>query len=286
MTASPEPPPSYLIIGSGVFGASTALHLIRSHPSASITLVDRDAYTAPIRIAASWDWNKVIRSDYTDIVYTRLGLEAQELWRNDPILKDFYHESGVVWISSGDSRFGEKAVSNLEQLGARQDAQRLGVEEAKRVWDGYLRDADFTEVDVEKGVLVNRNSGWAEAKEALQAVIQAAVGLGVKYEVAEVKGVVVEEGKCKGIVTSEEKRLEADRVVLCTGAYTPKLLIDSAPGAKELHAGERMFAMAVTEATVPLEGTEAEMLETRPVAMNDNPTERGTRSQLWTVLAC
>ncbi|KAK4444773.1 FAD dependent oxidoreductase [Podospora aff. communis PSN243] len=275
MTTPPEPPPSYLIIGSGVFGASTALHLIRSHPSASITLVDRDAYTAPVRIAASWDWNKVIRSDYTDIVYTRLGLEAQELWRNDPILKEFYHESGVVWISSGDSRFGEKAVSNFEELGVRQDALRLGVEEAKRVWDGYLRNADFTEVDVEKGVLVNRNSGWAEAKEALQAVIQAAVDLGVRYEVAEVKGVVVEGGRCKGIVTSDGKRLEADRVVLCTGAYTPKLLIDSAPGWKELHAGERMFAMAVTEATVPLEGTEAEMLGTRPVAMNDNPRERG-----------
>ncbi|KAK0631247.1 FAD dependent oxidoreductase [Immersiella caudata] len=276
MTTPSEP--SYLIIGSGVFGASTALHLIRSHPSASITLVDRDAFTAPVRIAASWDWNKVIRSDYTDIVYTRLGLEAQSLWRSDPIIKEFYHESGVVWINSGDSRFGQEAMRNYEEVGevgAKQDTQRLGVEEAKGLWDGYLKNADFTDVDAAKGVLVNRSCGWAEAKEALQAMIQAAVDLGVKYEVAEVTRAVVEDGRCKGALTSDGKRLEADRLVLCTGAYTPKLLIDSAPEWQALHAGERMVAMGVTEATVPLEGTEAETLDSRPAAMNDNPRERG-----------
>ncbi|KAK0658007.1 FAD dependent oxidoreductase [Cercophora newfieldiana] len=274
MTSS-SPSPSYLIIGSGVFGASTALHLIQSRPSASITLIDRDAHTAPIRVAASWDWNKVIRSDYADIVYTRLGLEAQALWRNDPLFKPFYHESGVAWISSGGNPFGERAVRNFEELGAKQDVRSIGVEETKGLWDGFLKGADFTEVDGEKGVLVNNSSGWAEAKEALQATIQAAVDLGVKYVVAEVKGVVVEEGTCKGVVMAEGERLEADRVVLCTGAYTPKLLIDSAPEWEGLHAGGRMVAMAVTEATVPLEEVEARKLGTRPVAINDNPKERG-----------
>jgi glycine/D-amino acid oxidase-like deaminating enzyme len=77
--------PSYLIVGSGVFGASTALSLIRKYPDARITLIDRDAYDAPARVAASWDWNKVVRADYRDIVYTRLALEAQHLWRTDQV---------------------------------------------------------------------------------------------------------------------------------------------------------------------------------------------------------
>jgi hypothetical protein len=36
--------PVHLIIGAGVFGVSTAYHLIQKYPNASVTLVDRDAY--------------------------------------------------------------------------------------------------------------------------------------------------------------------------------------------------------------------------------------------------
>ena len=65
---------SYLIVGAGVFGVSTAYHLIQKYPHASVTLVDRDAYDADSRVAASWDWNKVVRADYDDLVYCRLLL--------------------------------------------------------------------------------------------------------------------------------------------------------------------------------------------------------------------
>lgn len=71
---------------------------------------------------------------------------------------------------------------------------------------------------------------------------------------------------------------EADKIVLSTGAYTPKLLLDSAPEWEELHVGGRMVAMVVTEATVPLGEDEVEKLEGWPVAMNDNPTNRVLRS--------
>lgn len=48
----------YVIVGAGVFGVSTAYTLIQKYPNASVTLVDRDAYDAESRVAASWDWNK------------------------------------------------------------------------------------------------------------------------------------------------------------------------------------------------------------------------------------
>lgn len=50
---------SYIIVGAGVFGVSTAYTLIQKYPQASVTLVDRDAFDAESRVAASWDWNKV-----------------------------------------------------------------------------------------------------------------------------------------------------------------------------------------------------------------------------------
>lgn len=66
---------SFVIVGAGIFGASTAFHLSRSFPQAKITLIDRKA---PNQAAASSDLNKVVRADYDDIVYMQLGLEAQE----------------------------------------------------------------------------------------------------------------------------------------------------------------------------------------------------------------
>lgn len=56
---------SYLIIGAGVFGASTALELSIAEPSAKIILIDQKP--SPCPLAASYDYNKVVRTDYGDI---------------------------------------------------------------------------------------------------------------------------------------------------------------------------------------------------------------------------
>ncbi|KAG9829841.1 hypothetical protein KCU77_g13664, partial [Aureobasidium melanogenum] len=64
---------SYIIVGAGVFGVSTAFHLIKKYPNADITIVDRDAFDQDTRVAASWDWNKVVRADYDDIVYCKMA---------------------------------------------------------------------------------------------------------------------------------------------------------------------------------------------------------------------
>ncbi|KAK0706082.1 FAD dependent oxidoreductase [Lasiosphaeria miniovina] len=266
---------SYLIVGSGVFGASTALHLARRFPGARITLVDRDHYDAPRRVAASWDWNKVVRADYSDITYARLALEAQGLWRADPLWQRFYHESGVVWISPG--AFAQTVRDNFAALGATPDASACSVDEARGIYGGLFAGADYTAV---REVHVNRSSGWAEAKEALQSTVAAAVALGVEYRVAQVAAVAFDmnegaRGRCCGVTTADGALLAADRVVLCSGAYTPKLLIDSDPTWGELHAGGRILAAGVTEATAPLDEDERAVLEAMPIGINENPVQRG-----------
>ncbi|KAK4040494.1 hypothetical protein C8A01DRAFT_46211 [Parachaetomium inaequale] len=85
---------SYLVVGAGVFGASAALALARSRPSESIILVDK---SLPPRQSASWDCAKVVRADYTDILYARLALEAKNRWRADPL----YNRPGLANESSG-----------------------------------------------------------------------------------------------------------------------------------------------------------------------------------------
>jgi glycine/D-amino acid oxidase-like deaminating enzyme len=263
---------SYIIIGSGVFGASTALYLIRTYPRADITLIDRDSFTAQYRVAASWDWNKVIRADYLSIVYTKLGLEAQALWRTDQIWKPFYHESGVMWISP--SAFGEQVLKNFDELGVKVDIRGYEVGEARGLYGGLFEGADYTGV---KQVLINKSSGWAEAKEALRSTIETAVGLGVKYVTAEVTALEFEGTRCCGVKTAKGDSIRGDRVLLCTGAFTPKLLVESTPEWKDLHAGDRIVAAAVTEAIAPLTAEQTPILDTMPVVCNDNPTEYGMK---------
>ncbi|KAH8896417.1 sarcosine oxidase [Thozetella sp. PMI_491] len=264
---------SYIVVGAGVFGASTALYLIRKYPNAQVRLVDRNAFTASTRVAASWDWNKVVRAEYGDIAYVRLALEARDLWSKDPLWRDYYHETGIYWISHGD--FADDVFKNYEQLGAKPDLKLYPVEEARKLYDGLFDEADYTGV---KKVLVNKNSGYADAKEALQRTIQAAVDLGVEYIEGEVATLDLEggsDGACTGIILVDGTKLAGEKVILSTGAYTPKLLADSAPQRAALHAGGRILAIGVTEAIGPVSGQVLPSLKAMPVAIQPNPIGRG-----------
>lgn len=161
----PQTPPSYIIVGTGVFGVSTAYALIQKYPSATITLIDRDAPHAPVRVAASWDWNKVVRADYDDLLYCRLALESQDIFRSDPLWSPHYHETGIYWLCRGD--YAKQVLANYAALGRRADLRAVPVEEAKKLYGGLFESADVRGVTE---VLVNRSSGWAAAGDCLGAV--------------------------------------------------------------------------------------------------------------------
>lgn len=80
---------SVLIVGSGVFGVSTAYHLLKRGYK-DVTIIDR-ASTLPACDAASTDLNKIVRSDYSDPIYAALAKEAIEELRK-PEWKGLYHE--------------------------------------------------------------------------------------------------------------------------------------------------------------------------------------------------
>ncbi|KAI2782277.1 sarcosine oxidase [Daldinia loculata] len=273
MTSS-HPSPSYIIVGAGVFGTSTALHLATKFPDSSITLIDRDAHTAQRRVAASWDWNKVVRADYRDPVYCRLALEAQDVWRVDPLWRPFYRETGIYWISR--TGFAHQALDNYTRLGRATDGMRIvPVEEAKGLYGGIFDGADYTGVE---NVLVNETSGWANAKGALQAVAEKAVEKGVRFVAAEIEELVFgEDGECVGVLTKDGERYTATHTILSTGAFTPKLLdrVAEKTGRDEFLAGDRMIAAGVTTGLAQLDDSTAEEFSGMPVGIQENDPERG-----------
>ncbi|KDN39938.1 FAD dependent oxidoreductase [Tilletiaria anomala UBC 951] len=117
--------PRAIIVGAGAYGASLAYTLIKSADDWNILLLDRAPCSPSVSSAskanspdvqdaaeksclapdaASFDINKIIRSDYTDKNYRDLGKEAIRLWRDEQgIWKRFYHETGVIFHSGRGS---------------------------------------------------------------------------------------------------------------------------------------------------------------------------------------
>lgn len=227
---------SYLLVGAGCFGASTALHLKRAYPASKVTIIDRSPFPCPT--AAANDLNKIVRAEYEDPLYLKLALEALKIWNCDPIFKPWFHRAGVVFAS--DDVRGEAVSENYKSLIGYSPTVMLDPEEMTSQFGGIFRDADWTGVSK---CTWSPQSGWAEAEQALQSVVQAAIDLGVKYITATVSVVSFDkQGDCLGVQTRTGERFVADHTVLCTGAYTAQLLADSAPQRKEIQVDGRMVA--------------------------------------------
>ncbi|KAG6013624.1 hypothetical protein E4U43_007193 [Claviceps pusilla] len=244
---------SYIIVGAGIFGISTAYHLIRKHANASITVIDRDAFDADGRVAASWDWNKVMRADYDDLTYCKLALEAQDVFTSDPLWTPFFHQTGLYWMCG--RKYAQDCINNLDKLGRKNDITVWPVGQARKMFGGLFEEADYAHVEQ---VLVNKTSGWVAAGECLQAITRVAMDMGVKY-VAEEVATLLFDGKntntCVGVRTTKGSTLHGSRVVLCTGAFTPKLLELSAAdsGIGQLRAESRIMAGGITTGMTKLD---------------------------------
>jgi sarcosine oxidase/L-pipecolate oxidase len=250
---------SYIIVGGGVFGASTAYYLSKVHPKASIALLDRSP-TFPCPLAASHDFNKIVRADYGSLFYCELALEARELWKNDPLYKPFYHQSGLVNMDESD--LGHRIIRNYETLNEKTGSEIIGPDEMKTRYNGLFADTDYEKV---KDIFINPTSGWADAMLAVKNVIEAAVDNGVQYVQADVEVLNFDSnGDCTGVRTKEGQSLDAQKIILCTGAGTAKLLADSAPNRKNLQVNDRITASAVVTGVVKLNEIHMERFRNAP----------------------
>lgn len=75
--------PRILIVGGGAFGTSAAYDLsLRGYHSVAVL----DRHPPPSMNAAATDLNKIVRHDYPNPLYTRLGLESMSVWKDPDAL--------------------------------------------------------------------------------------------------------------------------------------------------------------------------------------------------------
>ncbi|KAL2176292.1 FAD dependent oxidoreductase [Thermothelomyces heterothallicus CBS 202.75] len=249
------PPSSILIVGSGVFGLSTALALARRDAFAqtSITVVDRSdpsqPGTFPSSDAASVDTSRIIRADYADAAYTALADEAQAQWRKQDKPTDLgaqgrYHEAGLLLVGD-DTPPAPTAAPPASQDGLK--PKLTGLDYARMSWANVLslaskdpqlaarirelpspdaiRDALGTGGSSGSWGYINNASGWANAAASMNWLFDQVKQTG---RVHFVPGTVISLERNGDTVTgaklSDGRVLSADLVVVAAGAWTGGLV--------------------------------------------------------------
>ncbi|RYP65199.1 hypothetical protein DL769_006389 [Monosporascus sp. CRB-8-3] len=112
------------------------LAVTMSKPSrgyASVTVLDR--FDAPFKDSAATDLNKVVRTDYPNQLYTKLGLEAMHVWEDpseDSIFRGMYRKTGWIMSAPGMARGWLESVREMaERLGNR-GVKYMTAEEMRR----------------------------------------------------------------------------------------------------------------------------------------------------------
>jgi sarcosine oxidase/L-pipecolate oxidase len=240
-----------VIVGAGVFGLSTALELCQRGYK-NITVLDR--MLPPVPDGSSVDISRIIRYDYSDPFYMKLGREAVAAWQCGPF-RPFYHNTGFVLTSEDrEDAFLEKLKGLLRSQG--QEFRDF------RTSDELIREFPHLK-DVQQNFTgyINPNAGWADAAGAITALAARCSELGVSFS-AGPRGTVVSlrttDSRVVGVNVASGPPVLGSKVILATGAWTNRYL----------DLGHAISSSAQPVGFVQLTAEEAREIANIPVVIN------------------
>lgn len=262
MALSPEE--HVLIVGAGTFGLSTALELLRKgHKNLTIL----DPYPVPSPLSAGNDVNKILQSRVQDEFDSKLALEALAKWKNDPVYKPAYHETGIIYAGTGAEAVDEikyrkgilkKEGKDITDLNTPQDFAKLLKLESDELSLEHLnlKDTRFTGW---VGYHHKEDCGWVFASYALRRAGEECVKLGAKVVVDSADSFIFgDDGAVLGVKTYSGQLIYATKTVLAAGASSVNLL--------EFEG--QLLAKAWTVGHIKLSESEAKLLKDSPVVLN------------------
>lgn len=255
---------SIVIVGAGVFGLSTALHLAEDGYG-SVTVLDRSM--PPVPDGSSNDISRVIRFDYGDKVYAEMAREAYELWKSHPDYEDSFHHTPCVWtaqqsgrmdlVQSGGSEYIRKTKDILTNMG--HEWHGLASAEALKA-----RFPTVTGNPIGQGFegFYNTSAGWADAGVAMAGLRDRCIRAGVNF-VTGPHGQVTSlekglDGNIRAVRTVAGGQIHGDKFILATGAWTAGLI----------PAWNSMIATAQIVGFIRLTPNEVRALKDLPIIFN------------------
>jgi sarcosine oxidase/L-pipecolate oxidase len=148
---------------------------------------------------------------------------AADVWRNDPIYRPEYHETGFIYAAVSDEAYRKvvKACEEHHEYMPLRNAQDFRETMPKGVLTGKLPGW--------RGFLRNKRAGWVAARSTIISVHDAAEKMGVRFITgkggAVTKLLLNDEGtEVIGAVTADDLEHRACHIILAAGASSDRLL--------------------------------------------------------------
>ncbi|MGX9572308.1 NAD(P)/FAD-dependent oxidoreductase [Mesorhizobium sp. f-mel] len=219
MTASRKPR-HVVVVGAGIFGTSTALHLARL--GFDVTIVN-DGAPSNGASGRSLSWLNSARR--ADTAYHRLRLAGVDRYRTLAATRPetaswLRFDGGLTW----DSDDGANQIASIWQLeqDIGYDALLLAPAEVGAVTPGVNASAVTPQ-----GAIFNPGEGWVDLPSLIDLLLNEFRSRGGKLvqDAGRVR-IVATGGRARGVVTAGGAAVEADAVVLAVGSATPSMLAE------------------------------------------------------------
>ena len=205
-----------VVVGSGVFGAWTAVHLLRA--GHQVTLVD--AWGPAHSRASSGGESRLTRGAYgKDAIYTRMAFDSLKEWKalsavaGLPIL----HECGVLFFFPTEEPYVQESIAAHKAIGL--PTQALSQKEMS---------ARFPMIDF-SGVVVGLfepGFGALMARRAVQTLVDVFVQRGGKYVEAAARPPRGSGDRLVEVDLADGTGIAADQFVFALGPWLPKVFPD------------------------------------------------------------
>lgn len=204
------------VIGGGVVGAATAFELA-NHGCTNVILIERNTLAS----GSTGRCGAGVRQQFGTELNCVLARESVRIFEKMDDYLDYEHsvefrQSGYLMLAFADRQWEQfkKNVALERSLGI--DVKMLTVEDALKI-------VPFLNTEGMVGATFCQQDGYANPFHTTFAYAQAASRLGVRVMThTEVRGIEVEGGKIKAVVT-DKGRIATDTVVNCAGAYSGKI---------------------------------------------------------------
>lgn len=204
------------MIGAGVFGSWTAVHLIRA--GYDVTLVD--AWGPGHSRSSSGGESRLTRGAYgKDSIYTRMALDSLREWKALSALAGLpiFHQCGVLFFFAGEEPYFRDTLAAHEEL-------RIPIEAlSESAMAERFPMFDFSGIGVG---LHEPGFGALMARRAVQTLIAEFIRKGGRYVTGAAQPPADSAAPFKAVALADGERVEADAFVFAAGPWLPKLFPD------------------------------------------------------------